>query len=161
MTEPKNHIDCKACLSGIGDLKQDNGEIRAILESLNGNMMKIFFALLGIITASVGTKYIGTPIYVYVAVYMALVSATFVAGITIAKRRCLAFWEIWIRAAFCTQVFYSSALRVYHYQTQTKLTQVEGVFSNVIYLLLAVGFITLAWKRDSARKNKKRRYDDV
>jgi len=122
--------------------------------------MKIVYALIAFATASVGVKYIGTPLIVYVAIYINLTAAFFVLLISIAKWRCLNAFEIWIRLSFCLSVFYTSFLRIYHYQTGTALTQTEGVFANLLNFSLGLGFIFLAWTRDAAKEKYKRRETD-
>jgi hypothetical protein len=77
--------DCKACLSGIG-------RIEGHLESLNSSIMKIFYALIGLATASIGTKFIGTPWYIEIGMYTAIFSAVFVLLITVSKWKCLNVW---------------------------------------------------------------------
>jgi len=152
MTEENQ--DCRQCLVAIA--KVETG-----MTNINGNMMKIFYALIGIIGANIGTKYIGTPWYVYTALYASMFAAIFVFCITVAKWRCLNVYSKWIRISFVISVVYSSFLRIYHYQVATPLTQIEGVVSNMINLSLAVAFISMAWKRDSKRSNKKRRHNDI
>jgi len=145
--------DCKLCLSGIG-------EIRGQLNVLNGSIMKIFYALIALATASVGTKYIGTPWYVEIAMYTAISSAVFVLLVSMWKWKCLNTWEKWIRLSFVVGVAYAFCLRVYHYNAGTSFTQFEGIFRNLIDTSLAVGFVLLAWKRDSQKEKRLRRHDD-
>lgn len=47
-----------------------------------GSQTKIIFALMGIITATLGIKFIGTPIIVDIMVYFCLGGGVFLAGIT-------------------------------------------------------------------------------
>jgi len=145
--------DCKQCLSGIG-------ELRGQLLILNSSMMKIFYALIALAGASVGTKYIGTPWYIEIAMYSAIFSAIFVLLITLWKWSCLNVWEKWIRLTFVLSVTYAFCLRVYHYNTGTPFTPFEGMFKNLIDTSLAVGFVLVAWKRDAVKSKRKRRYDD-
>jgi len=153
MSNDQNEQDCRQCLIGLG-------KIETGMKAINGNMMKIFYSLLGIIGANIGTKYIGTPIDVYVALYTALFSAIFVLCITIAKWRCLIFWEKWIRLSFVSYVVWVSGLRIYSYQADLILTQSQGRFANIFLIIMSFGFVMLAWKRDSLRKAKQRRCDD-
>ena len=146
--------DCRACLVAIG-------KVETRLQILNNNIMKIVYALLGVIGANVGTKFIGTPWYVELSMYSLMFGAVFVLGITVMKRHCLNFWEKWIRYSFVLLAFWVTILRIYHYQTDTPFTKTEGVVTQMITLSMAFGFILLAWKRDAARKLKKRRWDDV
>ena len=50
-------VTCSDCLAELGKL-----DVK--LEMLNKNIMKIVYALLGVVGANIGTKYIGTPITV-------------------------------------------------------------------------------------------------
>jgi len=145
--------DCKHCLTGIGELKGQ-------LMILNGSIMKIFYALIALAGASVGTKFIGTPWYIDIAMHATMFSAIFVGLITVAKRKCLSRWEKFIRVTFVTYCAYITTLRIFHYQTGTALTQNEGAIANLLITTLAIGFIGLAWRRDSQRRDGKRRYDD-
>jgi len=146
--------DCKQCLSGIG-------RIEGSLTSLNSSIMKIVYAMLALIGANIGTKYIGTPIHVEIAMYSAVFSGIFVLLITIAKWHCLTFWEKWIRFSFILYVFYAFGLRVHHYQTGSPFTQTEGIVTNILMVSLAWGFIILAWNRDAKMRKHKRRFNDV
>jgi len=152
--------DCRACLTAVAEVDKGLVRVETELKMLNQNTMKIVYALIAFAAASVGVKYIGTPIIVYVAVYVNLIAAFFVLLISVAKWRCLNTFEIWIRLSFCLSVFYASFLRIYHYQSGTALTQTEGVFANVLNLSLGLGFIFLAWSRDAAKKKYKRRETD-
>lgn len=145
--------DCKACLGGIG-------RIEGHLVLQNNSIMKIFYALVALAGASLGTKFIGTPWWIEIAMYTAVFSALFVLLITVSKWKCLSFWERWIRISFVAAVVYSFGLRVYHYQTATYFTALEGMFKNGLDTLLACGFIILAWRRDIRRRIDKRRHDD-
>ena len=145
--------DCKLCLSGIGELK---GQFLL----LNGSMMKIFYALIALAAASVGTKYIGTPWYIELSMYSAIFSAVFVLLISIWKWRCLNVWEKWIRVSFVLGVAYAFCLRVYHYNTDTDFTKIEGMVKTLLETVMAVGFILLAWRRDGNRQHDQRRHDD-
>ena len=146
--------DCRRCLVGIGEIKTQ-------VNMLNGSMMKIFYALIAFATASVGTKYIGTPWYIEIAMYTAISSAVFVLLISIWKWRCLNVWEKWIRISFVLSVGYAFCLRVYHYNTGTPFTQFEGMFRNLLDVCLAVGFVLLAWRRDANRYFDRRRHNDL
>ena len=145
--------DCKQCLNGIG-------RIEGQLSTLNSSIMKIFYALIALAGASVGTKFIGTPWYIELGMYSALFGGIFVFIITIWKWKCLCFAEKWIRLSFVVYVVYTFSLRVYHYNTDTPFTKVEGMFTNIIMTSLAVAFIVLAWRRDSLRRKNRRRHDD-
>ncbi len=134
-----SELSCKDCLAVIGKL-----DVK--IDLLNTNMMKIFFAMLGIIGANIGTKYIGTPLYIYMAIYSALFSGIFVILVTIYKRKYLSFLQVYIQTVFSLIVFYVSGLRIYHYQAGTSLTQLEGFISNILMILLAWGFIIKAWR---------------
>jgi hypothetical protein len=146
--------DCKQCLGGIG-------RIEGHLESLNNSMMKIFYALIALASASIGTKFIGTPWHVEIAMWATMTGGVFVGLITFAKRKCLSFWEIWIRVSFVIYCVWCSSLRIYHYEAETPLTQAEGVITQMLVASLSIGFITLAWKRDAKRGIYKRRYNDI
>ncbi len=144
---------CKQCLMGIG-------RIESTLKMLNNNMMKIFFALLGVITAQIGSKYIGTPLHVEITMYSLMFGAVFVMGVTIWKWQCLNLWEKWIRISFVALCLWVTGLRIYHYQTDTAFTKNEGVITQLITISMALGFIVLAWRRDAMRRRKKRRWND-
>jgi hypothetical protein len=146
--------DCKQCLSGIGRLEGH-------LEALNGSIMKIFYALIGLATASIGTKFIGTPWYIEIGMYTAIFSAVFVLLITMSKWQCLNIWERWIRISFVLAVGYSFGLRVFHYNAGTPFTQFEGIFKNGLDTMLAFGFVMLAWRRDALKQKHRRRFNDV
>ena len=107
-----NIQNCKDCLVGIG-------KIETRLEILNSNIMKIVYSLLAVVGANIGTKFIGTPWYIELTIYSLMFGGIFVLLITIAKRHCLTFWESWIRYSFVTLTIWVSALRIYHYQTNT------------------------------------------
>jgi len=158
MTE---ETDCQACLDALQRIEVQHSKFNEQLRMLNGNFMKIVYAMFALIGANVGTKYIGTPILVYCGVYAAILSAIFVLLITVAKWRCLNFWERWIRLSFVSYVVWVSGLRIYSYQAGMSLTQNQGIFANMSLIILALGFIMLAWRRDSMRQKKKRRYTDV
>jgi len=152
--------DCKACLSGIGRIEGHLAQQNRHIEQQNNSQTKIFYALIALAGASLGTKVIGTPWWIEIAMYTAIFSALFVLMITIAKWRCLSFWERWIRISFVLAVTYSFGLRVYHYQAATPFTAFEGMFKSGLDSLLALGFIVLAWRRDIRRRKDKRRHDD-
>ena len=145
--------DCKACYALLT-------KVDTKLENLNKSIMKILYALLGVIGANIGTKYIGTPLHVELAMYSLFFASIFVLTITLAKFRCLNFWEKWIRFSFVGLCFWVTGLRIYHYQTATSFTQNEGIVTQAITISMAIGFIVLAWKRDAMRKAKRRRWDD-
>ena len=146
--------DCRSCLNAVGELRRDVGEMKGLLTSLNDSIMKIFYALIALAGASIGTKFIGTPWYVEIAMWATMSSGLFVGLITLAKRKCLSFWEKWIRWSFVCYCFWVSGLRIYHYQVDTPLTRTEGIVSQMILTSLAVGFITLAWRRTQMRKDE-------
>lgn len=145
--------DCKRCLGQMGEIKGQLG-------LLNSSLMKIFWGLLALAGASIGTKFIGTPWHVEIAMWSTMTGGIFVLLITIAKRNCLTFWEKWIRFSFVLYCIWVSTLRIYHYQVDTPLTKSEGVVTQLLTTSLAIGFIVLAWKRDSQRNMLHRRYND-
>ena len=145
--------DCRQCLIGIAQMDQK-------LTTLNNSIMRIVYALLAVVGANIGTKFIGTPWYIEIAMYSTMFGGIFVFLITVAKYRCLSFWERWIRFTFVGYTIYVTILRIYHYQTNTALTQIEGMVANAFLCTLAVGFILLAWQRDSKRIFERRRYND-
>lgn len=144
------------CVECYGAIKNIDGQ----MTQMNSSMMKIVYALIGIIAANIGTKYIGTPWYIYTAMYATMFSATFVLLILIAKWSCFNACERLIRILFVVYALYVSILRIIHYQLGTPLTQFEGMVSNIIITSLAITFIFQAWKRDYLKRNMKRRHDD-
>ena len=131
-------VECKMLLA----------EIKTTLDIMNGNYMKLFIAMLGIIAATIGVKFIGTPWYVHAAIYSALFSTVFVAFSTLIYWRRLKFWRRWIRVIFVFIVLYVSLLRIYHYNLGTPLTQTEGFIMNILYILLCIGFVFRTWNDD-------------
>jgi hypothetical protein len=145
--------NCRACLVAIA-------KVETRIQILNNNIMKIVYALLGVIGANVGTKFIGTPWHVEVAMYSLMFGAVFVFLITFTKRKCLTFWEKWTRYNFVILCVWVTSLRIYHYQTETAFTKNEGVVTQLITLGMAFGFIMIAWSRDSMMRKKFRRWTD-
>lgn len=164
MTDGDNINHCKDCLVGIGEIQTKLTMLEKAYSDgwkiSNANLMKILYALLGMMGAQIGTKFIGTPLHVEIAMYTLMTSSIFVLAITIAKWRCLIFWEKWIRLNFVLLCFWVTGLRIYHYQTHTDFTQTEGVITQLITTSLAIGFIVLAWQRDALRNKMRRRYSD-
>ena len=151
--------DCKQCLSDIGDVKQIVGNLQGtvdtLVSALNDSTKKTVMAMIGLIAASIGSKYIGTPWYIEIAMWFTMSGSLFVFLVTLWKRKCLGFWEKSIRFTFCGYGAYVSILRIYHYQVNTPLTQTEGMFANMLLTCLAVGFIVQSW-----RSTGRRRYND-
>jgi hypothetical protein len=160
MTDEEKNVNIQDCADCFGVMNRLEGKVEALNDTVRNGLMKIVYALLGLIGANTTMKYIGTPWYIEMAIYTATFSAIFVGLVTFMKRKCLSLWEKQIRIAFIANVFYVSALRIYHYQTGTQLTQLEGVAQNVLLTWLAVSFIMNAWKRDANRREKMRRWDD-
>ncbi len=152
--------DCHACIAAVARVETGMAKIDTRLEIFNGSIMKIVYALLGVIGANIGTKFIGTPWEVELTMYAYMFGAIFVLLLTIAKFRCLSFWEVEVRLAFVSVACWVSYLRIYHYQTDTPFTMREGIITQLLSLSMAVGFIMIAWRRDALRKKRKRRWDD-
>jgi len=153
--------DCHACLAAVAKVQEGIAKVDTRLQILNSNIMKIVYALLGVIGANIGTKFIGTPWEVELTMYAYMFGAIFVLFLTIAKFRCLSFWEIEVRLAFVLLAFWVTGIRIHHYQTGAEFTMLEGQITQIISLSMAVGFIMVAWRRDALRRKKKRRWNDT
>ncbi len=156
--------DCKECIEAVNKVAVTVGKIETTLEILKTVIvtqgMKMFFAMLAFATATIGSKFIGTPWYIEVTMVMTMFGAVFISGIVYKKWRCLSLWDKWARISCVLYCCWVTGLRIYHYQLDTPMTKEEGMISQLILGSMIFGWIALAWVSDANKHMRNRRESD-
>ena len=112
-------ITCSDC---FGELKL----IGQNLTLLRGDIMKIVYALLGLVAANFGLKYLGTPWYLYLFVGASIVTCVFLLCVTISSwKKIPPLWKI-LGLTIAVRMGFVSFLRAYCYSHDIPLFQWAG-----------------------------------
>lgn len=142
--EAAKHQDSTAVLLEIAEKL---GRLEGKLDSVRGDNLKVTLALIGVITATIGTKYIGTPVVVEILAWIVLVMLPVVIGFTIAARKRVGPWLMTFRLAFCVMVGYSVVLRLF--VLDMAHPPADGWYAtggNLGWLLLCVLLLIVVWQ---------------
>ncbi len=136
---------CRECQKILVELQTSISHIVDRMEANEKLLGKIVFALLGIIGATIGVKFIGTPWYVEVAIYSALISAIFMTGVTVWRFRYLSKGRIIIRLSYAMLVVHATGVRIYYYAKELPIPMEAGVAQNMLFVCLAIALAIDAW----------------
>lgn len=124
-------------------LMMDQEKIVTILDKVEKNQMKQFLALIGVIMALIGQKFIATPWWIDVSVILALISGSFLLGILIAWWKEYSLAQKVTRLTGSTLLLFSSIASIYVFQPGIK--QSPPWFPPIINILMILLAISLMW----------------
>lgn len=120
--------------------------IETKIDFLRQDYMKIFLAMLGIIGASIGLKFIGSPFLTITATYLAIFSSIFVVGATIYRWNHMRASVKTLRIAFIIFVLYSVGMRTVVFESGVTLPpiwyapSIDAFFVIICILMLIRSF---------------------
>lgn len=132
-------------------------KIDTTLNLMRRDYTKIIYVMLGMIASGIGLKFVGTPWYLYIFVYAALLSAVFLIGVTIHYWKHISFYERMIRIFFSVMLLYGTSLRVYFYKMGERLPQDLGILANLLYIIICILFMAKVLRENRPQANKERR----
>jgi len=122
--------------------------IETKLDLLRKDYSKVMFAMLGIIAATLGVKFIGTPPLVHIATYTALLTGMFLLTSTIANWKRMAIGRRLVRLSFATFLFYSVSARILVFTAGIDLPPnwyVPGV--DLFFIVISIILMMVVWRR--------------
>jgi hypothetical protein len=143
-----NCIDCYAMLT----------EIKTLLGSLRGDLMKIIFVLLGLEAGKIGVKYLGTPWHLYIMVYVCLGVSAFLFASTIyawAKKKIEWLWGV-LGIILTIHFGYESILRIVFYSQGSRIPRHYGIYAQLISVAAAI-IVFIIFFRNGRWDGKERR----
>lgn len=114
-----------------------------VLKSYN----KMMYAMLGIIAATVGVKFIGTPPLTTIMVWLAWFALAFMIGTTVANRKKLPWRKIIVRVTFSFMLLFSVVCRTFVYQAGLDVSPVWFIpVIDAFYIAVCGALILSTWK---------------
>lgn len=143
-------------------------EVKSEMGHINKSLMKIVYAMLGIISGQLGAEFFkkqfvttvahaaevakavvtsraDIPVYLTIGVYVALSCGVFVLLSIWASRKQITKTEKTIYFLFVVMLFYGSGLRIYFYAIGERIPQIWGFLSNFLYCLISGAICVRAW----------------
>ena len=125
------------------------------LESIEKNQMRQFLALIGVIMALIGQKFISTPWWIDVSVILALISGSFLAGLLIV------WWKIYSKPQKATRIIgatlmlFSSITNIFIFRAGLeKAPEWFPPIINILMILLAIALMWAGWTQLPKNRNK-------
>jgi len=127
------------------------------LTLLRGDVMKIVYALLGLVAANFGLKYLGTPWYLYLAVGSSIVASVFLLCATIFSWKSInKVWKM-IGITIAIRLAGVSIIRIVCYSQDIPIYRWAGVPVQVMDAFICVLLIIMFWH--NGRWNGRERRD--
>jgi len=144
MAEEKE-VTCLHCFAGIL-------EIKVQLEMLNKTSLKMMMAMLGIIAATVGAEFLGTPWYVHVSQYAGLFAGVFLFSSVVFMWKRLSYKRILLRLVFSLMLFYSIGTRTFIFENRMDVfPSWFPVGINIFYIFIAILLVYKVWNHKIIR----------
>lgn len=122
-------------------------KINVTLSDLSNRLYKIIYAVLGLLGASIGLKFVGTPWYVDMFVFASLTAAIFVMAFTITNWKCMTKLQRFFRVSFGMFTIFSSAVHICIYQPGVEASPTWFAPTIDVFLtLLCILFIITTWR---------------
>ena len=117
--------------------------IETKLDSLSRDIMKVIYSLIGVVAASVGLKFIGSPIHVIISSYIATFASFFIIA-SVAHR-----WKFLPPIKKATRLMFSGYILFSVYCRHFVIYQPPEWFAislNVIFTILSILLVISIWK---------------
>ncbi len=125
------------------------------VDSLNKNTQKTVFALIGVIAATIGVKFMGSPWYSILFTYTALFAGAFCLAGTIFEWKKLYPLAIVVRLLFLTFLFFSVTCRTFIFEATQGVPSWFTPIVDIFYILLSVFFVLSIVKHPDNKTDKK------
>ena len=157
-----NNLHSTVC-TGLDDVKkwtQEQGNLRGDvcnvkesqivtntkLEWVNNNYQKIIYSMLGLIAASLGLKFMGSPWWMILFTYAALFSGVFVLSSVVFEWKNLCLLNRLIRIVFSVFILFSCICRVYVFEAINGTPEWYTPVVDLFFIVLSVLLTLLVWK---------------
>ena len=125
------------------------------LDQLIKHYSRMIFAMLGIIAATVGVKFIGSPPYVIIATYMAWFGSVFVLTSVVYKWRDLHWTARALRLSMGCLVLFSVLVRTIVYQVGIEAAPVwYSPAIDCFYIVVCTVMVLRVWKKPTAKEDE-------
>jgi hypothetical protein len=137
----------------LAELRSLNVHIQAVDQRLaiidgrvDGLVTKVVLSLLGLVAANVGLKFVGTPWYVDLAIYMSWFATIFLAGSMWFQRRNITPRRMVIRVVFISGLLFSIIMRSFVFEAGVEAAPWYYPLGIDIWLAaVSATFIWSAW----------------
>jgi len=124
------------------------------VDSLNKNTQKTVFALIGVIAATIGVKFMGSPWYSILFTYVALFAGAFCLAATIIEWKKLYASTIAVRLGFMIFLFFSVGCRTFVFEATQGVPDWYTPVVDLFYVLLSVLLIISMVKERAIKQDK-------
>ena len=135
----EKEVTCTDCLMILN-------KIDVTLNLLRADLVKIIISMLGMIAAQIGVKYLGTPWYLYIMVYVSIVVSIFLVASTVYSWRQIPV--LWRVLALSLAVMFSTAAgcRIWAYVQDLPMSKNMGIVMQLIQALSGVLVMVIFWR---------------
>ena len=131
-------------LDTVEKLSRIDAKLDQILKGYN----RIIYTMLGIIAATIGSKFIGSPPWVIIAGYMAWFTGTFLLANVILTWKEMPKLLKAIRLSFSMMLFFSVGVRTFVYKPGIEVAPIwYSPIVDCFYIVLCILLAIRAWKR--------------
>ena len=123
-------------------------EIRSYHTEIGGLTTKVILALLGVIGATLGLKFVGSPASVIISIYFTWLAGLFLLGVSLVRWRYMDWGQRLLRGLFIAFLSGSAFTRTFIYEAGVEpAPQWYPFLVDVFLTLIAVALIISAWCR--------------
>ena len=138
-------MEDKKRLNGIDRLARIDEKLDRLIDDAQETrkgIMKLVYAVLGILAATIGVKFIGTPMIVHISCYLALFAGTFLLFSAIGQWKALNWRRNLIRLGFVGMLYFHVGMRIVIEHTSLTAMPFWGTaVVNVFFILLSIGLV--------------------
>ena len=121
--------------------------IESKIDSLSGGIMKVVYALIGVIAATIGVRFVNSPLPVIISSYMAAFSGAFVLISVIHKWKSLNYMKKALRLVFSVFIVISVYCRDI---VVPRPPEWYDILINTFFIILSVLMVISVWKDNSS-----------
>lgn len=145
----KQKIDSIECGVDPVSCQQLLYEIHAEMRIMQQHFMKLFYGMLGMIAATMGVKFLGTPWYVHIGGYVVWFTGVFLLSITIGYWQKIRTRQKILSLELSAMMLFSMFVRTFMYEVGKEPPPVYlGIGINFFYVLIAVTLVIISYRNN-------------
>ena len=139
-------VTCRECYTILNKMCVKIEMMKNVMDNMRSDNMKIIFALIALVAANFGLKYLGTPWWLYIGVGMSIFASIFLLCCTIMTWSKINKVWMFLGITVSVKLMYASVLRIFFYHNNLRLPQLCGIPAQLLDAIVCILLVIMFWR---------------
>jgi hypothetical protein len=121
--------------------------IETKVQDTNTSLMKVVYALIGVIGASLGLKFVNSPVHTVIFAFVSFFAGTYLLASTIGQWKYMGWYLRTLRAFFTIFIYFSVICRTFIFESGITLApEWYSPLVDSFFIIICILLLIISWK---------------